>query len=125
MADGMTADWLWTDSEGLVSGVALDTTSGDIFLTVGEGRGNALVALMQDGKVVWSWHVWVTDAPQTMTYGNGTVFMDRNLGAVGTTAGGTDAYGMYYQWGRKDPFYGARKRKLRPMRSSKQRTARW
>lgn len=105
MADGMTADWLWTDSEGLVSGVALDTTSGDIFLTVGEGRGNALVALMQDGKVVWSWHVWVTDAPQTMTYGNGTVFMDRNLGAAGTTAGGTDAYGMYYQWGRKDPFY--------------------
>ena len=106
MADGMTADWLWTDSEGLVSGVALDTTSGDIFLTVGEGRGNALVALMQDGKVVWSWHVWVTDAPQTMTYGNGTVFMDRNLGAAGTTAGGTDAYGMYYQWGRKDPFPG-------------------
>jgi len=109
MADGMTADWLWTDSEGLVSGVALDTTSGDIFLTVGEGRGNALVALMQDGKVVWSWHVWVTDAPQTMTYGNGTVFMDRNLGAAGTTAGGTDAYGMYYQWGRKDPFYGGEK----------------
>ena len=82
---------------------------GDIFLTVGEGRGNALVALMQDGKVVWSWHVWVTDAPQTMTYGNGTVFMDRNLGAAGTTAGGTDAYGMYYQWGRKDPFYGGEK----------------
>ena len=104
--DGMTADWLWTDSEGLVSGVALDTTSGDIFLTVGEGRGNALVALLQDGKVVWFWHVWVTDAPQTMTYGNGTVCMDRNLGATGTTAGGTDAYGMYYQWGRKDPFYG-------------------
>ena len=109
LTDGMTADWLWTDSEGLVSGVALDTTSGDIFLTVGEGRGNALVALMQDGKVVWSWHVWVTDAPQTMTYGNGTVFMDRNLGAAGTTAGGTDAYGMYYQWGRKDPFYGGEK----------------
>lgn len=35
--------------------------------------------------------------------------MDRNLGAVGTTAGGTDAYGMYYQWGRKDPFYGGEK----------------
>ena len=44
-----------------------------------------------------------------MTYGNGTVFMDRNLGAAGTTAGGTDAYGMYYQWGRKDPFYGGEK----------------
>lgn len=35
--------------------------------------------------------------------------MDRNLGAAGTTAGGTDAYGMYYQWGRKDPFYGGEK----------------
>ena len=35
--------------------------------------------------------------------------MDRNLGAVGATAGGTDAYGMYYQWGRKDPFYGGEK----------------
>ena len=23
--------------------------------------------------------------------------------------GGTDAYGMYYQWGRKDPFYGGEK----------------
>ena len=28
---------------------------------------------------------------------------------IGTTAGGTDAYGMYYQWGRKDPFYGGEK----------------
>lgn len=109
LTDGMTADWLWTDSGGLVSDVTLDKTSGDISLTVGDGRGNALVALMEDGVIVWSWHVWVTDAPQTMTYKNGTVFMDRNLGAVGTTVGGTDAYGMYYQWGRKDPFYGGKK----------------
>ena len=105
IAADMTADWLWTDSEGLVSEVALDKESGDISFTAGEGKGNTLVALMKDGVIVWSWHIWVTDAPQTMTYKNGTVFMDRNLGAVGTTVGGTDAYGMYYQWGRKDPFY--------------------
>lgn len=105
IAADMTADWLWTDSEGLVSEVALDKESGDISFKVGEGKGNTLVALMKDGVIVWSWHIWVTDAPQTMTYKNGTVFMDRNLGAVGTTVGGTDAYGMYYQWGRKDPFY--------------------
>ena len=105
ITDGMTADWLWTDSEGLVSEIDLDKESGEIVFTVGEGKGNALVALMQEDAVVWSWHIWVTDAPQTMAYENGAVFMDRNLGAVGTTVGGTDAYGMYYQWGRKDPFY--------------------
>ncbi|WP_290540018.1 PL29 family lyase N-terminal domain-containing protein [Alistipes sp.] len=105
LADNMTADWLWTDSEGLVSEIGLDKKSGDMVLKVGEGRGNTLVALMQEGRIVWSWHIWVTDAPQTMAYENGVVFMDRNLGAVGTTVGGTDAYGMYYQWGRKDPFY--------------------
>ena len=105
IADGMKADWIWTDREGLVSDVVLDKESGEIVFTVGEGRGNALVALVQEDAIVWSWHIWVTDAPQTMAYENGVVFMDRNLGAVGTTVGGTDAYGMYYQWGRKDPFY--------------------
>ena len=105
MADGMTADWMWTDREGLVSDVALDKESGEIVFTVGEGKGNALVALVQAGAIVWSWHIWVTDVPQTMAYENGVVFMDRNLGAVGTAVGSTDAYGMYYQWGRKDPFY--------------------
>ena len=105
IADGMTADWMWTDREGLVSDVALDKESGEIVFTVGEGKGNALVALVQAGAIVWSWHIWVTDVPQTMAYENGVVFMDRNLGAVGTAVGSTDAYGMYYQWGRKDPFY--------------------
>ena len=100
MADGMTADWMWTDREGLVSDVALDKESGEIVFTVGEGKGNALVALVQAGAIVWSWHIWVTDVPQTMAYENGVVFMDRNLGAVGTAVGSTDAYGMYYQWGR-------------------------
>ena len=105
ITDGMKADWVWTDREGLVSDVTLDKKSGEIVFTVGEGRGNTLVALVQEGAIVWSWHIWATDAPQTMVYENGAVFMDRNLGAVGTTVGGTDAYGMYYQWGRKDPFY--------------------
>ena len=106
MTDGMKADWLWCDREGLVSEVELDPASGEILLTVGEGPGNAVVALLRDGAVVWSWHLWVTEAPQTVTYGNGMRFMDRNLGARGVRVGGTEAYGMYYQWGRKDPFYG-------------------
>ena len=108
-ADGMTADWLWTDAEGLLSEIAYDRSAGEIRFTAGAGKGNTLIALLKDGTVVWSWHIWVTDPPQEMTYANGSVFQDRNLGATGTAPGSTEAYGLYYQWGRKDPFYGGEK----------------
>lgn len=106
LTDGMKALWLWSDREGLVSEVELDPKSGEILFTAGGERGNAVVALMRDGVVVWSWHLWMTEPPQTVSGGSGALFMDRNLGARGATVGGSDAYGMYYQWGRKEPFYG-------------------
>ena len=33
--------------------------------------------------------------------------MDRNLGALSTSPSGTLSYGLFYQWGRKDPFPGS------------------
>ncbi len=102
--ESLTADWLWCDKEGLLSDVKY--SKGYISFTAAEQKGNAVVALFDGDKVVWSWHIWFTDTPEEVTYPNGTVFLDRNLGAVGITANGTDAYGLYYQWGRKDPFYG-------------------
>lgn len=102
--ESLTADWLWCDKEGLLSDVKY--SKGYISFTASEQKGNAVVALFDGDKVVWSWHIWLTDAPREVAYPNGAVFLDRNLGAVGMTAGGTDAYGLYYQWGRKDPFYG-------------------
>lgn len=48
-----------------------------------------------------------TDADVPEITVGGHVFLDRNLGAVANTAplnDETDAAGMYYQWGRKDPF---------------------
>ena len=73
-------------------------------------EGNAVIALKSsDDIVLWSWHIWVTPASidgLAQTYPNSAgVFMDRNLGAL--TAGSTKnalSYGLYYQWGRKDPF---------------------
>lgn len=74
-------------------------------------RGNVKIAAYDKaGKIVWSWHIWVTDKPQNQGYSNGYVALDRNLGAV------TDDYktfqashsawaGLYYQWGRKDPIF--------------------
>lgn len=71
--------------------------------------GNAvIVALSESGVVLWSWHIWITDeAISEVTFG-GETFMDRNIGALGTTNRDDEetleAYGLYYQWGRKDPF---------------------
>lgn len=77
--------------------------------------GNALIgAFNADGEIIWSWHIWVTNnnlADSVITLGDDTV-MSVNLGAECNSNGSTDtkdiykSYGMYYQWGRKDPFVG-------------------
>ncbi len=72
-------------------------------------KGNALIGARDaGGNILWSWHIWLTDIPDDQIYRNfaGTV-MDRNLGATSDMASdGTSTYGLFYQWGRKDPFLG-------------------
>lgn len=72
-------------------------------------EGNAVIAAKDaDGNILWSWHIWLTDAPQGQTYNNNAgVMMDRNLGATSATPGDVEALGLLYQWGRKDPFLGS------------------
>lgn len=74
----------------------------------GNGSGDDAAIALADaaGEIVWSWHLWFTPEPRMVTYANGRVLLDRSLGAVGTTPGSAEAYGLYYQWGRKDPFCG-------------------
>ncbi|MCH5330050.1 MAG: hypothetical protein J1E04_03720 [Alistipes sp.] len=79
-------------------------------------EGNALIAAYNsNNEIIWSWHIWLTNSdPRTeesvATYSNGVTFMGRNLGAFGNSDGSDDtaeilaSYGLYYQWGRKDPF---------------------
>ena len=72
-------------------------------------EGNAVIAAKDaDGNILWSWHIWLTDQPQEHVYKNdaGTM-MDRNLGATSATKGDVCAFGLLYQWGRKDPFLGS------------------
>ena len=73
---------------------------------VGGKKGNVVVGVKKKGAgndaYLWSWHLWITEEPQLVGG-----FMDRNLGA--TSANPTDGdktYGLYYQFGRKDPFTG-------------------
>lgn len=79
--------------------------------------GNALIgAYDADGNLIWSWHIWVTNndpmaVENTFTIG-GQAMMNHNLGADTNNEGEADgdaigrSYGMYYQWGRKDPIVG-------------------
>lgn len=108
--DIASADWIWStndvDPQGLVKEVQYE--DGYIRFSIGEGKGNALIgAFDANGNVLWSWHLWMTDKPAHQTMSNGTVFMDRNLGATSASPNEPAlTYGLKYQWGRKDPFYG-------------------
>ena len=83
--------------------------------------GNALIAVKdENGEILWSWHIWVSNGynpestKQTLMYkvGSSTVpkpsaMMDRNVGALSNSPLDGRTNGLFYQWGRKDPFPGA------------------
>lgn len=87
-------------------------------------KGNVgLAAYDTEGNIIWSWHIWFTDKPKDVKTGNYHL-MDRFLGATyaPTITENTKisfannetqnqllaTYGFYYQWGKKDPFFGPR-----------------
>lgn len=109
------AELVWQDAAGMVKSVAANTAASTIDVVLNSGKqGNAVVAAKDGGKIVWSWHLWVTNFnPETNPFlyindkkGTAYTMMDRELGAMGCTKFGADALGCYYQWGRKDPFAG-------------------
>lgn len=76
-------------------------------------NGNAvIVAKNLSGSIVWSWHIWVckdynpSSSSQLYT-GKNAAMMDRNLGALSAAEDNALTNGLFYQWGRKDPFPGA------------------
>lgn len=99
----------------------------------GTTGGNGVIAAYDtEGKILWSWHIWVTDYNPDCTgkeevlgdvnkrklkfdYNNAAAnqlpMMDRNLGAMAgyvdvpaTQTEKSKTNGLHYQWGRKDPF---------------------
>ena len=110
---------IWESSPGLVSQIEL--LYGYVRFRVSDptAHGNAVIGVYDDaGKVLWSWHIWMPDSTLeemaetvTLETGNSITILDRNLGAeasVLTGAADNDlkTYGLYYQWGRKDPSMG-------------------
>ena len=131
--DPVRAGLLWETSPGLVTQVEL--LYGYIrfkvqppYIKDGNGNwdvnplyreGNAVIAAYDSQrKVLWSWHIWVTDEPKAVAFGpeeDAITLLDRNLGATASDASTTasnddgsllETYGLYYQWGRKDPSMG-------------------
>jgi uncharacterized protein (TIGR02145 family) len=117
----ITASLLWQDRNGVIKPSELEVInatkrdSAYIYAEAGEMQGNAVIAMSVGGVIYWSFHLWVTDynpeepagqklIPFSTTKNN--IFMDRNLGALANDYDNNsgEARGLYYQFGRKDPF---------------------
>ncbi len=137
-----SAELVWeTNGHGkIIQGVILK--NGYIYFKTGPtAEGNAVIAAKDgSGNVLWSWHIWKThfnlaEIP-TQTYKtsprsgmNGTIYSDVlpakrtlvmmtcDLGAASSAATNNDevvkTFGLYYQFGRKDPFPTAKNRERR------------
>ena len=102
----------------LVGSVAL--VDGYVEISIAEPfhPDNALLAAKDgDGNILWSWHLWIPETPVEAVSDPEKVFwatdvLDRNLGALivqPETTGDVAtyaAYGLFFQWGRKDPMTG-------------------
>lgn len=104
-----SAELVWQDAENLISDIDLSIDKHYIQFEITKEniqQGNAVIAVKDEGgKIMWSWHIWVTNKNvyETYTYGDNK-FMPIALGQRETAQGTTCTF---YQWGRKDPFPGA------------------
>ena len=137
-----SAELVWeTNGHGkIIQGVILK--DGYVYFKTGPtAEGNAVIAVKdRSGNVLWSWHIWKThfslaEMP-TQTYKtnprsgmNGLIYSDVlpakrtlvmmkcDLGAASNAATNNDevvkTFGLYYQFGRKDPFPTAKNRERR------------
>ncbi len=98
-----------TEKAEIIHHVMLD--SNKVVFTAGKVDGNALIAVFKDKEILWSWHIWVCKdydaekSAQNYRYSSEKL-MDRNLGALSTDTHSCKHFGLFYQWGRKDPFPG-------------------
>ncbi len=114
-----SVDVIWETSMNLVQYIDFSEGICSFFITTESDdsllpkKGNALLGGYDaEGNLLWSWHIWITDMDveaEAITV-NGYELMGRQLGALKNgNASHEDilaSYGLYYQWGRKDPFAG-------------------
>ena len=103
-----SAEVLWNDGAASIGNISV--TDSELKFEVSDFSAcNVLIAVKDnDGTILWSWHLWITDAdltPVQITNEDGEEFnvMPCNLGWNGWTEDGKPT-SPFFQWGRKDPF---------------------
>ena len=112
--------WETGGANSVIKSVKLD--NGKVLFTVGTAtEGNAVIGIFAssaaNAECLWSWHIWrlngsaptnvaCVKTPSPVGASANFTMMDRNLGAYNNTSNNTNAIGLLYQWGRKDPFPG-------------------
>ena len=96
---------------GTIVNATVNVSKGYIEFNAGGSQGNALIAAYDGengtGNILWSWHIWRANTAFTdVVYPHGETMMDRNVGTFNNDKNTTNAVGLYYQFGRKDPFPG-------------------
>lgn len=127
--EDLDVDILWYDQPGVDLTLTYDKEKQ--WITVKNNTtftGNVVIIIQTPGitgfaKIRWSWHIWslggdvikydanrnIYDFKTEMTKDfNGFTWMDRNLGAYTLDRTNDGSWGLLYQYGRKDPFPGAR-----------------
>jgi len=113
---------VWSDQANPSFDLSYDDTKGWIEVTNKTPfTGNIVIAANVNGETKWSWHIWAMDntvleldadkgiydmKSSNERELNNFTWMDRNLGAYDLTPGTAASIGLFYQWGRKDPFPG-------------------
>lgn len=118
--DPFTAELLWTDCPHGVGPNSVvrrimpikDPNNNNYYILVvpGSSVGNAVIAMRDQQKnIIWSWHIWVVNLQmmRNMYAGGANKVLKCNIGATSLSSNTPEAAGMFYQWGRKDPFPGA------------------
>ncbi len=112
-----SASLVWQDKKGIVSEIIAQPEQGTVVAVLNpEIDGNALIAVKNAAdEIVWSYHLWITASDPTgasakvLAYTDTTTnityeLMDRYVGATSDQPGSDASNGLFYQWGRKDPF---------------------
>ena len=104
-----------TNTAQSISNVQL--ADGFISFDIPEGYvpGNVLIGIYSsedcaEGTCLWQWHIWINSDVADTKVGDHTI-LNMNLGSLQASTDDLSAYagsdaGLYYQWGRKDPFHG-------------------
>ena len=110
---------IWQSSRSLIQYLSYEHGTASFYIAKNADdestvtAGNAVIGAYDTAdNLLWSWHIWVVDydpEAEALNYDGYTV-MSRQLGALeNNTESQTstlNSYGLYYQWGRKDPFPG-------------------